>query len=204
MKNTISFSGEKLDFTLKIYQGNEARIKKLLQSLHSRMEKLSTEKETLEKELSEVQTVINQIMGEEPTPENEVAAQPETMAVTTITPSNYGYEIAFLGIDTSEYQLFSWWEEKIDFILKNAPMALQRRDIIKYLRGLDDKYKLIHDDVVIKKIAPYLSRMSMGNRIIAWEGHNKGYYYIHPSWIENGVIKPEFKDKCPEKLRIVS
>ena len=30
-----------------------------------------------------------------------------------------------------------------------------------------------------------------------------GFYYLHPSWVENGKVKPEFMDKIPENVHSI-
>ena len=218
MEDAISLSGEKLAFTLKVYQDNEARITKQLKSLNLRLSKINRQKETLEDELVKVKTFIKEINGEEPSvvmsdgkvENSSQAAEKPSAGITDkadiqkiIDESAYG-PTESLGIDdTSGFKKLYLWTDKIDYVLKNAPMASKRATIARYLRGLDDNLKIIRNSDLVKTVAPYLSRMAAQNQVIKGSDGTPGDYYLHPSWVEDGKIKSEFKERCPENLRIM-
>jgi len=217
---TISLSSETRALSLKVYKDNEARLKKQLKALDASIEKLNEKKEMIEKELAGISILIAQVSGEEPLnssretgsetmiekPENIITEPEKTtefpVKSNMIFPGKeYTYDSS-LGMDSSGYDTSFSWEKKIDYVLKNAPEALKRRKIALYLIGLDSNF-FSNVEKLLKTVAPNLSRLLRDNKIITGSDGSQGDYYLHPSWVENGEIKPEFKDRCPENLRII-
>ena len=180
----------------------------------------------LNKQLTDIDSLINQVSGNAPNPDltnDNVIANPETKEVvfekpeiiTPIVPPqvevipvseptqlyNFVGKIDSLGIDATGYNENSSWVEKVDFIVRNSPKALKRGDITMVLRAIDKKLKVYEDKLLFPTLAPYLSKMASDKKLIMANDFSLGSFYIHPSWVENGAIKPEFKDRCPEKLR---
>jgi len=209
--NAISLSGERLALTLKVYEDKADRITKQMKNLDSRMKKLAVQKMNLGKELEELKSLINQVLEKEPgtgefsvnEPLENAAQKEEGNAVfEPFRGVSYGLIADSFGMDVSGYNESFRWDEKIEFVLRNAPKALKRGDITRILRAIDNKLKSKDDNDFFRTLAPYLSKMT-GTDIIQAADGSYGNYYLHPSWIENGEIKPEFKDKCPENIRII-
>jgi len=212
----IFLNEESRALSIKVYQDNAARLTKQLKTLASKKEKITRQQETIEKELAGINSLIAQVSGEKIAPpvtatvENSAPIQEipyaspidrKPVPLPKFSPPP-GMEIDTLGIDPSGYNVNFLLEEKIDYVLKNAPRALKSRQIIHVLRGFDDKYKSINDEGILKTINPYLSNMSTAKKILKGTDNSQGYYYIHPSWAEDGKIKQEFKDRIPENLII--
>src|ERR1035437_7537998 len=159
--NPITLSGENLALTLKIYKENAARIVKKMNAVETKKKKLEAETENLKKELEEQNALIDKVSGKEST--NEVVKIiPEivTTLAPAITQTYPGYEKDSFGIDVSGYNQSFKWEEKLDYVLKNAPKALKKEDITKILRAIDKKINERGDKELFPTIIPYLSRMT--------------------------------------------
>jgi len=220
----ISFSPETRALTLKVYQDNANRITKQLRMLHSKRDKLSMEIEKLEMELDGINTLIKHVSGEEPlNPQNEELKEEknEVTQNSTSNPNNssiqnevnmpvenipkkspYFLRAEAWALETSGYNVYSRWDEKLDFVLKYAPFAFKRGSVAVYLQAIDTRVNRDYEDL-LKTISPYLARMADKNQVVKAKDGTQGYIYMHPSWVENAEIKPEFKDRCPENIRIV-
>src|SRR5437016_5069977 len=86
---TVSLSGETLDLTLKVYEGNITRLTKQLKTLGIRIDKLNTKKEEMENELAGMMGLISKVTGKEPNSETlkVITGSPVKEAAKDILPS---------------------------------------------------------------------------------------------------------------------
>ncbi len=191
---TVSFTPETRAFTLKIYANNAERVTKRLKKLQSNIDKMNKEKEALQKELEGINNLIRQVSGDAKAigiPHTTMSQNNENLAQND---NNYWYNL-LPPIDNTGYNPDFKWEQKIDYILKNAPCPLKLKQVVWYLINIDNSLKDSSQDYVFKSVTPCLSRMAAAKKVFKGKDGRQGSLYLHPSWFADGKIKLEFKDK---------
>ena len=218
---------EGLVFTVNMYKEQAQRVLKNIRAIDTRMGKLSAKKDELNKEYAKLNELITNVSGEslpavfdsetaknEPTVMVEAASPAITQTAIDTEQTEEAIKIKKEGLqlfaykpkeDISDYNPYWQWEDRISYILQYAPKALKRNDIPMYLRGLDKTFEWEETQDIMKKLAPYLSRMVGSQKILmgsAGESGVRGNYYFHPSWFENGIVKEEYKDRVPLGIKV--
>ena len=131
-QTSITFDDKTLALSLKIY---EDKAKKL----SGQIKKLTDKKEKLEKELGDVNVLIQHITGKY-TPQPERSTTPQEPSINQesgvhsgIIPSPENIvQDNFPAIVAPGYSHNFKWPERIEYIVKNAPFALNRQNILLY------------------------------------------------------------------------
>ena len=192
-----------------MYEQNVANLKIEIARLEVKIENMVKKKAGLTEELKELESFRNIVNGEE-TGIGDLGlgisdSNPQSLTPNPQSPilENEGLQRAdTLGIDPAGYSNDFTLEEKIGFILKNAPEPLKIVVIAAALRGFDKSFGYRNNHDLLTVLSPKLSRMKQKGALVAGYDGKQGSCYIHSSWIEAGKIKPEFADRCKKIIRM--